>query len=147
MSARLNLNVDDTNRTLRKVDILSILKTLLPEGQTDKIIYNSFEEMINNLDSDNWIILYIFWEILLFKQLGFEINFFNKNNQRDNSIQINNKSFVIPKIHLNKDITNFSNNEINEALIFNRNLLMENFIIPNKLKIPLFRNMLEKYYI
>ena len=71
----------------------------------------------------------------------------NKNNQRDNSIQINNKSFVIPKIHLNKDITNFSNNEINEALIFNRNLLMENFIIPNKLKIPLFRNMLEKYYI
>ena len=29
MSARLNLNVDDTNRTLRKVDILSILKTLV----------------------------------------------------------------------------------------------------------------------
>ena len=36
--------------------------------------------------------------------------------------------------------------EIKEALIFNKNLLMENFIVPNGLKLPLFRNILENYY-
>ena len=36
--------------------------------------------------------------------------------------------------------------EIKEALIFNKNLLIENFIYPNKLRLPLFRNILENYY-
>ena len=36
--------------------------------------------------------------------------------------------------------------EIKEALIFNKNLFMENFILPNKLKFPLYRNILESYY-
>ena len=38
-------------------------------------------------------------------------------------------------------------NEIREALIFNKKLFMKNFIIPNKLKLPSFRNILENYYI
>ena len=33
-----------------------------------------------------------------------------------------------------------------KALSFNRSLLMENFIIPNRLKFPLFRNILENYF-
>ena len=41
---------------------------------------------------------------------------------------------------------NFNNNEIKEALIFNKELLIENFINPNKLRFPLFRNILESYY-
>jgi len=32
------------------------------------------------------------------------------------------------------------------GLIFNKNLFMENFILPNKLKFPLYRNILESYY-
>ena len=34
-----------------------------------------------------------------------------------------------------------------KALKYNRNLLMENFILPNRLKFPLFRNILENYFI
>ena len=41
---------------------------------------------------------------------------------------------------------NFSKGEIREALIFNRSLLMENFIVPNRLRFPTSRNILEKYY-
>ena len=36
--------------------------------------------------------------------------------------------------------------KIKEALVFNKNLLIENFISPNNLKFPLFRNLLENYY-
>ena len=42
--------------------------------------------------------------------------------------------------------TNY-NNDTKKALTFNRNLLMENFIIPHGLKFPLFRNILENYFL
>ena len=74
--------------------------------------------MLSNLESANWIKLYIFWELSLIKELGFEDN-----------LKVNN------------------NDDIKKSLAFNRNLLMENFIIPNKLKFPLFRNILENYFI
>jgi hypothetical protein len=47
---------------------------------------------------------------------------------------------------LNKNINNDFNQEIKKALNFNKNLLLENFIIPNRLSFPLFRNILEDYF-
>ena len=96
----------------------TILKILLPERQINKKIYAALEKMLLDLKFDNWIKLYIYWELSLIKDLGFEDNM--KINYNDN---------------------------IKKALTFNRELLMKNFIIPNKLKFPLFRNILEKYFI
>ena len=73
--------------------------------------------MFSGLKFDNWINLYNNWELSLIKELGFEDNVKNNNNEN-----------------------------IKKALLFNRNLLMENFIIPNRLKFPLFRNILENYF-
>ena len=96
--------------------------------------------MINNLNLDNWILFYLYWEIKTIKELGFEINFSSK------SIELNNKIFNIPNIFLNKKISQYSNEDIKKALIFNKNLLKENFIYPNNLNFPIFRNILERYY-
>ena len=109
---------DDKKRSVCILSATSILKILLPERETNKKIYNSFEKMLNDLKSNYLINLYIEWELLLIKELGYE----------------------------HKLVINFDNN-IKKALIFNKRLLMENFIIPNKLKFPLFRNILENYFI
>ena len=108
---------DDKKKSVCILSATSILRILLPERETNKKIYNSFEKMLNDLSSDNWISLYINWELSLIKELGFEDE-------------------VKPNI----------NNDIKKSLSFNRNLLMENFIIPNRLKFPLFRNILENYF-
>ena len=134
---------DDKKRSICILAAASFLKILLPERQINKKIYNSFEKMLNNLKLDNWINLYIYWELSLIKQLGFEINLLTANNP----IKINNKLFTNPNLLLKNNIDKNSNNEIRDALIFNKNLLMENLIIPNRLKFPLFRNILESYYI
>ena len=109
---------DDKKRSVSILSATSILKMLLPERQTNKKIYISFENMLKNLSSDNWIKLYINWELSLIKELGFETS---------------------KKINHNDDTK--------KALAFNRNLLMENFIIPNRLKFPLFRSVLENYFL
>ena len=109
---------DDKKRSVCILSAASILKILLPERQINKKVYNSFENLLFDLRSNNWIKLYINWELLLIKQLGFEPNF--KISYNDNT---------------------------KKALTFNRNLLMENFIIPNRLKFPLFRSILENYFL
>ena len=53
---------------------MSILNILLPESQPNKNIYKSFEEFLNSINLDNWIILYIFFEINLIKDLGYDPN-------------------------------------------------------------------------
>ena len=135
---------EDKKRSICILSLTSILKILLPERQINKKVYDSFEFMINNLYAKNWIALYIEWELSLIKELGYEVNVQNKNNS--NYIEINNKSLKIPKIFLKKKIDTIYNNEIKEALIFNKELLLENFINPNRLRFPLFRNILESYY-
>ena len=100
--------------------------------------------MLNNLNTDNWITLYLRWELSLIKELGYGFDF--KNNKNQNFIHINNKSIKIPKIFLDKSNENIYNIEIKEALIFNKELLLGNFFNPNKLRFPLFRNILESYY-
>ena len=141
---------DDKKRSACILSSASILKILLPERQINEKIYNSFEKILNNLKSDNWIELYIYWELSLIKELGYEIDFLSNDNSKtklNDSITINNKSFKVPKIFFKKNKEALYNNEIKEALIFNKNLLIENFILPNRLKFPLFRNMLENYFL
>ena len=140
---------DDKRRSACILSLTSILKILLPERQINPKIYNSFEMMINNLNSKNWIELYIHWELSLIKELGYEVNLLNEKNNESkvsNFIEINNKSLKIPKIFLKNNIHTSYNNEIREALTFNKELLLENFIYPNGLRFPLFRNILESYY-
>ena len=140
---------DDKRRSVCILSLTSILKILLPERQINPKIYNSFEMMINNLNSKNWIELYIHWELSLIKELGYEVNLLNEKNnvsKEGNFIEINNKSLKIPKIFLKNNIHTFYKNEIREALTFNKELLLENFINPNGLRFPLFRNILESYY-
>ena len=55
------LYFNDKERTSALISICSLLNILLPEGQPNKKIYDSFEKLINTLNSENWIILYIFF--------------------------------------------------------------------------------------
>ena len=140
---------DDKKRSICVLSASSILKILLPERQINKKIYLSFEKLIDQFNHEDWIKLYIFWELLLIKELGFELDFLNKNhfkNLINKAIKINDRYFRIPKLLIEQDNKNFSNVGIKEALTFSKSLLMENFILPHRLRLPLSRNILEKYY-
>ena len=136
---------DNKKKAICILSATSILKTLLPERQINKNIYFSFDRLIEQLNHENWIKLYIFWELSLIKELGFDSNFFNEKNI-DNHIEIDNKKLTIPDLIIQKDNNSFTNFEIQKALIFNKFLIMEYFILPNRLRLPFSRTILEKYY-
>ena len=143
------LYFDDKKRSICVLAATSILKILLPERQINKKIYLSFEELTKRFNHEDWIKVYIFWELSLIKELGFEISFLDTKKTTaniDKSFQVNSRPLKIPTLLLKKDIKNISKVEIKEALIFNRNLLIENFITPHRLRFPISRNILERYY-
>ena len=136
---------DNKKKAICILAATSILKMLLPERQINKKIYFYFDRLIEQLNHENWIKLYIFWELSLIKELGFDSNFFSEKNV-NNHIEVENKKLEIPNLIINKNNNNFTNFEIQKALIFNKFLIMEYFLLPNRLRLPFSRTILEKYY-
>ena len=118
------LYFSDKKKSICILSSSTILKILLPERQINKKIYYSFEKLMDNLSNSNWIRDYILWELSLIKELGFEIDFLNKDknsNKLNIDIELNSKYFKIPELLLTDNINNLSKLKIKEALNFNKN--------------------------
>tara|TARA_Y100000590_G_C15427482_1_gene903813 strand:- start:206 stop:874 length:669 start_codon:yes stop_codon:yes gene_type:complete len=141
------LYFDDKKRSICILSATAILKLLLPERQVNEKIYKSFEKMISKIKCADWLNLYLLWELSLIKELGYEINISSEDeeNYENRTLEVNDKTLKIPRLFSHKAHKNNHKNDIIEALTFNKHLIMENFIIPNKLKFPFFRDMLEIY--
>ena len=79
---------------------MSLIKILTAEGQSNKFIFRLIESFYNFLSSDNWIKNYIFWELELFKVLGFDLEF----ETLVDKVIVNNQSQYILKSKLDKKI-------------------------------------------
>ena len=145
------LYFNDKKRSSALLSISSILNILLPDLQPHKNIYKSFEKFINSINLEKWIILYIFFELNLIKDLGYDPNlgqFKDDNSKTDTQkIKIDTIIYEIPKFFLHKELPeNFSNNLIRKSLFFTRNIIQNRFFIPNNLPFPRSRILLESYY-
>ena len=146
------LYFNDKKRTSALISICSLLNVLLPESQPNKNIYNSFENLITSLKLENWIYLYIFFELNLIKELGYDTNlgqneFENKNINETNKIKIDGYIYEVPNFLILKKIpSNFSNILINKSLNFTRYVMQNKFFIPNNILFPKSRVILENYF-
>ena len=128
-----------------------MLNVLLPEGQPNKKIYTSFENFINSLNLENWIIIYIFFELNLIKDLGYDTNLGQYNNGVENTeskkIKIDGFLYEVPIYLILKKIpVSISSNLIKKSLYFTRNIILNKFFIPNNIPFPKSRVILENYF-
>ena len=142
---------NNKEKTSALVSICSLLNTLLPEGQPNINIYKSLENFINSLNSDNWIILYVFFELNLIKDLGYDTNLSQYTNKDKNNetrkINIDGYSYEVPIYLISKKISdNISRTLIRKSLYFTRNIILKRFFIPNNLLFPKSRVILENYF-
>ena len=145
------LYFNDKERTSALISICSLLNILLPVSQPNKKIYDSFEKLINSINLDNWIFLYIYFEINLIKELGYDTNlskYLNEKNVKDLiKIKIDDYIYDIPIYLIHKKIPdNFSNVLIRKSLYFTRQVMQNKFFIPNNLSFPKSRVILENYF-
>jgi len=145
------LYFNDKERTSALISICTLLNILLPESQPNKIIYTYFENFINSITFDNWILIYIFFELNLIKELGYDTNlaqYINNNNTKEVSkIKIDGYIYEVPYFLISKKIPeNYTNNLIRKSLYFTRQVLQNKFFIPNNILFPKSRFILENYF-
>ena len=143
---------NDKERTSALISICSILNILLPDSQPNKKIYESFENLLNSINLENWIFLYIFFEINLIKELGYDTNLkehltSNKKANDLTKIKIDGYIYEIPNFLIYKKIPdNFTNHLIRKSLLFTRQVMLNKFFIPNNLLFPKSRIIFENYF-
>jgi len=145
------LYFNDKERSSALLSISSILNVLLPDSQPNQNIYKSFEEFVNSIELDNWVILYIFLELSLIKDLGYDPNlkkFKNNKSETDfQKIKIDTFTYDVPSYLIQNRIPeNLSKNLIKASLNFTRNIIQNRFFLPNNLPFPKSRILLESYY-
>ena len=139
---------NDKKRSFVLLSIAQLLNSLLPDEEKHQNIYISLKNLIKNLENKSWPIIYSFWEVNLIKELGFGFKTDKTNSTKDIiSIKIDNVIYKVPKFIINEEVPeNFSNETINLALSFTRNLLLNKFYLPNNLLLPKSRVVFENCF-
>jgi DNA repair protein RecO (recombination protein O) len=143
---------NDKKKTTALLSCSSILNLLLPESQPYKKLYISLNNLLKNFNKDDWIVHYIYWELILLKELGFDpyLEQFFENiseSSNQNTIEIDNVRYQVPTFLLSKNkIKNLDRTQIATALSFTRNILTNKFFLPNNISFPKSRIVFENYF-
>ena len=121
---------------------MNLVRLLTAESQINQNIYLLLENFYILLNDDNWIQKYIFWELDLFKVLGYDLDLINLVDKKiiNNQIQYFSKSssekkiipnFLIDKTQTSKDLKNLLN-----GLRLVSDYLEKTILKPNNLSQP-----------
>ena len=143
---------NNKKKTTSLLSLSSILNLLLPESQPYKKLFISVESFLKDLELEYWASSYVYWELNLLKELGFDpyLEQFSKDldeNINYKIIEIDNIKYQVP-IFLFKKKTKLviNNKNILSGLSFTRSLLSNKFFLPNNLAFPKARIILENYF-
>ena len=143
---------NDKKRTSALISLCSILNILLPDSQPNENLFKSFEKFIESINLENWIILFIFFELNLIKDLGYDPNLGKfKNDSSDTvktkKIKIESFYYEVPEYLISKKIPDKVDNYlIKKSLYFTRQIIQNKFFIPNNLPFPKSRILFENYF-
>ncbi len=136
----------DNNQKLSCISsAMNLVSLLTAESQKNIKIFTLLEEFYLLLNSENWIKSYIFWELELFKSLGYDLNFENLVDEKiiDNKKQYISKSStkkrIIPNFLIEKNSSNEDMNSLLTGLKILSDYLEKSILKPNNLNQPLSR--------
>ena len=124
---------------------MHLVRILTAESQKNENIYNLMENFYILLNKDDWIKSYIFWELELFKLLGYDLVFENLVDKKiiDNKIEYISKSSIdkkiVPRFLLEKSINTDDLSTLLDGLKLVGDYLDKSILKPNNLSQPISR--------
>ena len=143
---------NDKIKTLCLNSLSSLLKAVLPENQSYYTIYESLDKLLKDFDKENWSAQYLNWEINLINGLGFGFNidsnkYLNMKEKKIIEIKLDNIEYKIPNYLVFKDVKKSNLKDIYYGLNFSRKLIENKFFIPNNIRFPQSRKLLEEKFL
>ena len=124
---------------------MHLVRILTAESQKNENIYNLMENFYILLNKDDWIKNYIFWELELFKLLGYDLVFENLVDKKiiNNKIEYISKSSIdkkiVPRFLLEKSINSDDLSTLLDGLKLVGDYLEKSILKPNNLSQPISR--------
>ena len=139
------LYFDDQKKLSCITSAMNLVKILTAESQTNKDIYLLIESFYKLLESKNWLKNYIYWELDLFKNLGYDLDFSDLVNKefKSSSIIYTTKSLsnkkIVPNFLINKDENEVDLENLLNGLKIVGDYLEKTILRPNNLTLPISR--------
>jgi len=127
------------------VSAMQLVKLLTAESQSNKDIYQLINKLYLVLENQNWIKEYIFWELELFKLLGYDLEIEKLVNKKivQNEIQYISKSTVekkiIPNFLIDRNDSEVDTASLHKGLKLVGDYLEKTILKPNNLNQPISR--------
>jgi len=136
----------DNNQKLSCISsAMNLVRLLTAESQKNIKIFTLLEEFYLLLNSENWIKSYIFWELELFKSIGYDLDFENLvdekiiNNKKQYISKSSTEKRIIPNFLIEKNSSNEDMNSLLTGLKLLSDYLEKSILKPNNLNQPLSR--------
>ena len=139
------LYFDDQKKLSCISSAVHLIKLLTAESQKNQAIYELIKDFYSLLENDDWIRNYVFWELKLFKILGYDLEFENLVDKKiiGNQIQYISKSTtekkVIPNFLIEKNLEVLDISVLLDGLRLVGDYLDKSILRPNNLSQPISR--------
>ena len=136
---------DDQRKLSCISSAMHLVKLLTAESQKNQSIYELLNDFYSLLNHDTWIKNYIFWELELFKILGYDLEFQSLVDEKivDNQIQYltksKNEKKVIPNFLVDKESNNVDLKSLLQGLKLVGDYLEKTILKSNNINQPLSR--------
>ena len=132
--------LDDQKKLYCIIYTMNLIKILTADNQENKKIYNLLNDFFKILNTDNWLLNFIFWELQIFKVIGYDINFSdyvkNISVNGDEKFIVESSKKIIPNFLINKNNKITSNEEIFNGFKIVGDYLDKTILKPNNLNYP-----------
>ena len=124
---------------------MNLVKILTAELQRNQTIYELLINFYTLLRKDDWIKNYIYWELELFKILGYDIEFKNLvekkliQNQIEYVTKFSSEKKIIPKFLIDKEYNSIDKTMLLNGLKLVGDYLDKTILKPNNLSQPISR--------
>jgi len=124
---------------------MHLVKILTAELQKNKDIYELLIDFYALLEKDNWIKNYIYWELELFKLIGYDIEFKNLvekiiiHDQFEYVTKSSTEKKIIPKFLIDKEFNSIDKTMLLNGLKLVGGFLDKTILKPNNLSQPISR--------
>ena len=133
---------DNKNKLMCISSAMSLIKLLTVESQENFKIFNLIETFFQNLRDDQWLKNYIFWELTLFKFLGYDLNLKNLvssetiNDKKEYFVKSNSSTKNVPKFLVETDERDVDFENLLLGLKLVTDYLDKSILLPNNISHP-----------
>jgi len=123
---------------------MNLIKILTAENENNIEIYNLLEKLFKLIESDNWLVEFLYLELNILKSVGYDINFrdyvVDKNINGQIKYIVDSSQKIIPNFLIDKNISPENLKDIYNGFSIVGDFLDKTIIKPNNKNYPSSRN-------